>query len=52
MFLKLVDKLPTGPEWSCKLVQVHRDAGPIDDDPLEGDFEELELWMRDPVACI
>ena len=52
MFLKLVDKLPTGPEWSCRLVQVHGDGGPIEDDPPEGDSEELELWMQDPVTCI
>ncbi|KAF8122220.1 hypothetical protein EV363DRAFT_1183475 [Boletus edulis] len=55
-FLKRIDKLPTGPEWSCKLIRVQGDVGPIEnhavDEPVEGDSEELELWMRDPVACI
>ena len=55
-FLKLVDKLPTGPEWACRLVQVHGDIEPVDnnlDNDLMGDnSEQLELWMRDPVTCV
>lgn len=53
-----MDKLPTGPEWTCRLVRVHGDLGPLDDSELEDDVaedgqtEELELWMRDPVACV
>ncbi|KAJ7155306.1 hypothetical protein C8R46DRAFT_1296802, partial [Mycena filopes] len=48
-FLKKVDALPTGPDWTCEIVTVvgnRRD----DDDVLM--TEELELWMRDPVECI
>jgi hypothetical protein len=53
-----VDKLPTGPEWACRLVCIHDDLGPLDEnnavteDMQDGKTEELELWMRDPVACI
>ncbi|KAJ7108159.1 hypothetical protein C8R44DRAFT_834159 [Mycena epipterygia] len=38
-FLKKVDQLPTGPDWTCKI-----------NDKLMS--EDLELWMRDPVECI
>lgn len=57
-FLRLVDKLPTGPEWTCRLVRIHGDLGPLDENNVamegiqDGETEELELWMRDPVACI
>ena len=53
-FLHLVDKLPTGPEWTCRLVHVHGDLGPLDENnvAMEGEIKELELWMHDPVACI
>ncbi|KAF8131961.1 hypothetical protein EV363DRAFT_1398349 [Boletus edulis] len=57
-FLKMIDELPTGPEWSCRLIQVHGDVGPVENDGFENppapddESEELELWMRDPVACI
>ncbi|KAF8545688.1 hypothetical protein OG21DRAFT_1428831, partial [Imleria badia] len=59
-FLKRVDKLPTGPGWSCRLVRVHGDLGPVDeDDPAlenlnveDGGTKDLELWMRDPVDCV
>ncbi|KAF8546324.1 hypothetical protein OG21DRAFT_1479689 [Imleria badia] len=43
-FMKLIDQLPTGPEWKCKLVQVRA----TNDDSIE----ELELWLRDLVACV
>ena len=26
MFMKLIDQLPTGPEWQCGLVHVRGDA--------------------------
>ena len=48
--MKTIDKLPTGPEWTCKLVHVQGDLEPAEDGPT--DDEELELWLRDPVACI
>jgi hypothetical protein len=55
-FLKCIDKLPTAPEWSCTLIRVQGDVGPIEnstvDDPVEGKSEELELWMDDPVTCV
>ncbi|KAF8190584.1 hypothetical protein K438DRAFT_1919507 [Mycena galopus ATCC 62051] len=38
-FLNKIDKLPTGPDWSCEIT-----------DKMMS--EELELWMRDPVECI
>lgn len=56
--MKLIDELPTGPEWTCRLIQVHGDVRPVENngvgDPqvLDDESEELELWMRDPVACI
>lgn len=53
-FMKAIDQLPTGPEWQCELVQVHGDAeGPNEaGDANEGEVEELELWLRHPVACV
>ena len=54
-FMKVIDQLPTSPEWSCELVRPHRDAendARVAGDEGEGEQEELELWMRDPVACI
>ncbi|KAI6040960.1 hypothetical protein EDC04DRAFT_2879042 [Pisolithus marmoratus] len=56
-FMKIVDKLPTSPEWKCELVHTYGDVEDIRHD-LEGkedpimDGEEMELWMCDPVACI
>ena len=53
--MKVIDQLPTGPEWSCELVRPHRDAendARVAGDEGEGEQEELELWMHDPVACI
>ena len=52
--MKLIDQLPTGPEWQCELVDVHGDAviprEPGDakadeghDIELEGEGKELEL---------
>lgn len=60
-FKKLIDQLPTGPEWYCEIVHVRGDAegpGEANDgedhqaDELEDGGEELELWLRDPVACV
>ncbi|KAJ7731496.1 hypothetical protein B0H16DRAFT_1772807 [Mycena metata] len=48
-FLKKVDALPTGPDWTCDIVTVVGNQL-NDDDVLM--TEELELWMRDPVECI
>lgn len=55
MFMKTIDRLPTGPDWTCKLVRIQGDLeptteqGPADED---SNTEELELWLHDPVACI
>ncbi|KAJ6625726.1 hypothetical protein B0H10DRAFT_2174006 [Mycena sp. CBHHK59/15] len=48
-FLKKVDSLPTGPEWTCKIVtavgnRVDENGGLM--------TEDMELWIRDPVECI
>ncbi|KAF8431623.1 hypothetical protein L210DRAFT_837540, partial [Boletus edulis BED1] len=64
-FMKLVDQLPTGPEWQCELVRVRSDVGReagdaeegedadrVDSEQEEDDSEELELWLQDPVACV
>ncbi|KAJ7131790.1 hypothetical protein C8R43DRAFT_895475 [Mycena crocata] len=48
-FLKKIDQLPTGPDWTCKIVTA---AGNRLDENGELMKEELELWMRDPVECI
>lgn len=50
MFLKLIDQLPTGAEWTCKLMQAHSEMDQDGETPCMD--EELELWLRDPVACI
>ncbi|KIK19772.1 hypothetical protein PISMIDRAFT_13424 [Pisolithus microcarpus 441] len=56
-FMKIIDKLPTGPEWRCELVHTHGDLEDIgyeeggdEDHTIDGD--DLELWVHDPVACI
>ncbi|KAF7364493.1 hypothetical protein MVEN_00317700 [Mycena venus] len=48
-FLSKVDQLPTGPDWTCKMVTA---AGNRLDENNELMSEELELWMRNPVECI
>ncbi|KAI5984843.1 hypothetical protein EDD15DRAFT_2390291 [Pisolithus albus] len=56
-FMKTIDQLPTSPEWKCELVHAHGDDEDIgndrggDEDHTVGG-EEMELWVRDPVACI
>ncbi|KAF8548376.1 hypothetical protein OG21DRAFT_1387473, partial [Imleria badia] len=57
IFMKLIDQLPTGPDWKCELVQV-RGEEPVEsnenDDAAANDdgIEELKLWLCDPVACV
>jgi hypothetical protein len=48
-FLKKIDQLPTGPEWTCDIVTI---TGNILDD--NGIFleENVEVWRRDPVECV
>ncbi|KIK26765.1 hypothetical protein PISMIDRAFT_94556, partial [Pisolithus microcarpus 441] len=49
-FMKIIDKLPTGPKWRCELVHTHGDLEDIgyeeggdEDHTIDGD--DLELWM-------
>ncbi|KAF8152479.1 hypothetical protein B0H34DRAFT_784587 [Crassisporium funariophilum] len=48
-FLKKVDQLPTGPDWTCEIVDV---AGNHADESGTMMTEHLELWRRDPVQCV
>ncbi|KAJ7225087.1 Zn-finger domain-containing protein [Mycena rebaudengoi] len=48
-FLKKIDRLPTGPDWTCEMVTVAGNRLDENDQPMS---EELELWMRNPVECI
>ena len=49
-FLKAVDKLPTGPSWTCEIINVAGDNDYNDDGVTQG--EALELWRRDSVECV
>ncbi|SJL14960.1 uncharacterized protein ARMOST_18437 [Armillaria ostoyae] len=44
-----IDKLPTGPEWTCEVFELQ---GDLLDEKGNPRTEEVELWKRDPVACI
>ncbi|KAI6026905.1 hypothetical protein BKA83DRAFT_4463011 [Pisolithus microcarpus] len=48
-FLKKVDKLRTGPAWTCEMIDVVGDVVG-EDGALK--HEQLELWRRDPVECV
>ncbi|KAJ7055348.1 hypothetical protein C8F01DRAFT_1373875 [Mycena amicta] len=48
-FLKKVDALPTGPDWTCHVVTV---VGDLVDENGERLKEEAELWIRNPLDCI
>ncbi|KAJ7909920.1 hypothetical protein B0H13DRAFT_2233000 [Mycena leptocephala] len=48
-FLLKVDKLPTGPDWTCKIVTAAGNRLNENDELMS---EELELWMHNPVECI
>ena len=48
-FLKKIDELPSGPEWTCDVVDVTGDREGEDGMPMR---EELELWRHDPIKCI
>ncbi|KAI0258067.1 hypothetical protein BC834DRAFT_799640, partial [Gloeopeniophorella convolvens] len=47
--MKLVDNLPSGPEWTCDMVHVVGDRIDEHGRPMEAD---LKCWMRDPLDCI
>ncbi|KAG8939336.1 hypothetical protein FRC03_006360 [Tulasnella sp. 419] len=46
---KMMDTLPTGPKFKCKVFHAIGDLTDEDDKPLT---EELELWYRDPLEVI
>ncbi|KAF7304429.1 hypothetical protein HMN09_00845100 [Mycena chlorophos] len=48
-FLKKVDALPTGPDWTCHVLTITGDKLDEDGQRMK---EEVELWIRDPVECI
>lgn len=48
-FLKKMDQLPTGPDWTCQIIEV---VGDREEDDGSKMVEEVELWQRDPVECI
>lgn len=51
--MKVVDRLPTGPEWHCELVRIRGDLVEGEEPEEENsEAEEVELWLRDPVACV
>ena len=56
IFLKAIDKLPTGPEWTCELIQIYGnlESGMTGEDNTaqDNETEEAKLWMHDPVACV
>lgn len=48
-FTKMVDKLPTGPGWTCEIIHLEGEEVGEDGRTL---VEDLELWRRDPVECV
>ncbi|KAJ8509198.1 hypothetical protein ONZ45_g8605 [Pleurotus djamor] len=48
-FYKQLDKLPTGPDWHCEVVQIQGDQHNPDGSIM---MEDVEVWRRDPVECI
>ena len=47
--MKNVDKLPIGPEWKCRMINI---TGDIPDEDGQTMHEQLELWHRDPIECV
>lgn len=48
-FLQKIDALPHGPEWICEQWEL---VGDKKDEDGNACTEEIELWRRDPVACV
>lgn len=48
-FLKKIDSLSTGPEWTCQIVTAH--GNKVGEDGVMMS-EDLELWKRNPVDCV
>ncbi|KAF8950928.1 hypothetical protein BDZ97DRAFT_1636640, partial [Flammula alnicola] len=47
--LKRIDRLPTGPSWTCTPLRITGDKVDKQKKPLT---EDVELWHRNPVECI
>ncbi|KAF8511547.1 hypothetical protein JB92DRAFT_2813160 [Gautieria morchelliformis] len=47
--LRKIDALPSGPEWTCHMFVVHSDQLDYNGEKCT---EELDIWCRDPVACV
>ncbi|KAI6016277.1 hypothetical protein BKA83DRAFT_4465384 [Pisolithus microcarpus] len=47
--LKYMDKLCTGPAWTCEMIDVEGDV--VTEDGMMK-HEQLELWWCDPVECV
>ncbi|EPQ50355.1 hypothetical protein GLOTRDRAFT_134022 [Gloeophyllum trabeum ATCC 11539] len=48
-FFKKVDEFPTGPEWTCEILEA---TGDQRDEKGLFMTEKLEVWHRNPVECI
>lgn len=48
-FYKKIDQLPQGEGWKCQIIQM---KGNILDDAGKPVVESVELWRRNPVACV
>jgi hypothetical protein len=48
-FFQHIDQLLSGAEWKLRVIKV---KGDLVDKDRECMGEELELWFRDPIACI
>ncbi|KIK13682.1 hypothetical protein PISMIDRAFT_61229, partial [Pisolithus microcarpus 441] len=49
LFLKCVDRLRTGPAWTCEMIDVCGDI--ISKDGMLK-CKQLELWWHDPIECV
>jgi hypothetical protein len=47
--VKTIDKMLTGPGWTCEIIDLAGDQVGDDGRTL---VEDLELWRRDPVECV
>ncbi|KAI6154402.1 hypothetical protein EDD17DRAFT_1779867 [Pisolithus thermaeus] len=48
-FLKSVDRLCTGPAWTCEMIDI---CGDIISKDGTMKHEQLELWQCDPIKCV
>jgi hypothetical protein len=52
--LDCIDTLPSGVPWNCHDIEVKGDLPDLEKDPtgMTMRTERLELWFRDPLACV